>query len=77
MQFRFQIEAENLKRQPDENMKSCIQRIKTLVDKGWPTPSDAEADAQTACGNQLTGKNKDVFICGLTPQDLNRKPTRR
>ena len=34
MQHRFRIEAENLKRQPDENIKSYIHRIKTLVDKG-------------------------------------------
>ena len=33
MQYRFRIEAESLKRQPDENIKSFIHRIKTLVDK--------------------------------------------
>ena len=56
MQYRFQIEAENLKRQPDENIKSYILRIKTLVDKRWPTPSDAEANARIACENQRFGK---------------------
>ena len=33
MQYRFRIEAENLKRQPDKNIKTYIHRIKTLVDK--------------------------------------------
>ena len=56
MQYRFRIEAENLKRQPDENIKSYIHRIKLLVDKGWPTPSDADANARTACENQRIGK---------------------
>ena len=28
MQYRFRIEAENLKRQPDENIKSYVHRIK-------------------------------------------------
>ena len=51
MQYRLRIEAENLKRQPDENIKSYIHSIKTLVDKGWPTPSDADANARTACEN--------------------------
>ena len=33
-QCRFQFEAENLKTQPDENIKSYIHRKKTLVDRG-------------------------------------------
>ena len=73
MQYRFRIEAENLKRQPDENIKSYIHRIKTLVDKGWPTPSDADANARTACENQRIGKCKDYFIRGLTPPGLKQK----
>ena len=48
MQSRFRIAAESLKRQPDENMKRYIHRSKTLVDKGWPTPSDADANARTS-----------------------------
>ena len=55
-QYRFRIEAEKLKRQPDENIKSYIHIIKTLVDKGWPTPSDADANARTSCENQRIGK---------------------
>ena len=73
MQYRFRIEAENLKRQPDENIKSYIHRIKTLVDKGWPTPPDAEANARTACENQRIGKYKDYFIRSLTPPGLKQK----
>ena len=73
MQYRFRIEAEQLKRQPDENIKSYIHRIKTLVDKGWPTPSDADANARTECENQRIGKYKDYFIRGLTPPGLKQK----
>ena len=73
MQYRFRIEAENLKRQPDENIKSYIHRIRTLVHKGWPTPSDADANAQTAGENQQIGKFKDYFIRGLTPPGLKQK----
>ena len=73
MQYRFRIEAEILKRQPDENIKSYIHRIKTIVDKGWPTPSDADANARKACENQRIGKYKDYFIRGLTPPELKQK----
>ena len=73
MQYGFRIEAENLKRQPDENIKSFIHRIKTLVDKGWPMPSNADANARTACEYQRIGKYKDYFIRGLTPFGLKRK----
>ena len=45
MQYPFRIAAEKLKRQLDENIKSYIHRIKTLVDKGWSTPPDADANA--------------------------------
>ena len=62
MQYRFQIEAENLKKQPIENIKRYIHRIKTLVDKRRPTPSDADANARTACENQRIGNYKDYFI---------------
>ena len=48
MHHRFLIAAESLKRQPDENMKSYMHRIKTLADKGWPTPSDADANVRTS-----------------------------
>ena len=73
MQYRFRLEAKNLKRQPDENIKSYIHRIKTLVDTGWPTPSDADANARTACENQRIGKYKEYFIRGLTPPGLKQK----
>ena len=73
MQNRFRIQAENMKRQPDENIKSYINRIKTLVGKGWPTPTDADANAQTACEAQRIGKYKDYFIRGLTPPGFKQK----
>ena len=52
MQYRFRIAVEYLKRQTDENIKSYIHRIETLVDKGWPAPHDADANARTAFENQ-------------------------
>ena len=73
MQYRFQIEAENLKRQPDDKIKSYMHRLKTLVDKGWPTPPDADANARTACENQRIGKYKDYLIRGLRPLRLKQK----
>ena len=73
MQYRFRIGAENLTRQPDENIKSYIHRIKILVHKGWQTPSDAEADAQTACENQRIGMYKDFYIRSLTPSGLKQR----
>ena len=76
MQYRFQIEAENLKRQLNENIKSYIQRIKTLFDKGWPTPPDADANAQTACESQRIEKYKDYSLRGLTPPGLKQKAHR-
>ena len=72
-QYRFRIEAEILKRQSDENIKSYIHRIKTLVDKEWPPPPDADANARTACGNQRIGKYNDCFKRGLTPPGLKQK----
>ena len=77
MQYRFRIEAENSKRQPEENIKSYIHRLKTLVGKRWPTPPDADANARTACEKQRIGEYKDYFIPVVQhPLDLNRKHTR-
>ena len=73
MQYRLQIEAKSLRRQPDENIKSYIHRIKTSVDKGWPTPPDADANARTACENQRIGKYNHYFTRGLTPPGLKQK----
>ena len=47
--------------------------MKTLLDKGWPTPTDADANAQTACENQRIGKYKDYFIRGLTPPGFKQE----
>ena len=70
MQYRFRFEGQNFKRQPDENIISYIHRIKTLVDKGWQRPPDADADARTACENEL-GSIK--VIRGLTTPGLKQK----
>ena len=73
MLYRFRIEAENLKRQHDENIKSYIHRLKTLVYKEWPTPPDADANARIACENQRNGKYKGYFKRGLTPPGNKQK----
>ena len=73
MQYRFRIEAEILKRQPDENIKGYIHRKKTLIDKMWPTHPNADANARTACENQRIGKYTDYIIRGLTPPELEQK----
>ena len=70
MQYRFKIEAGNLKREPDEHIKGHKHRIKILVDKGWPTPSDADAVAIAGCGNQQIEMYKDYFIRGSTSLGL-------
>ena len=75
--FCFRIEAEKLKRQLDENMKSYIHGIKSLVDKVWPRPPDADANAQTAFGNHRIGTYKDFLLRELTPQDLHKMLTRQ
>ena len=43
------------------------------MDRGGPTPPDADAKAQTACENQRRGKYKDHFIRGLTPPGFKQK----
>ena len=73
MQYRFRIEPEILKTEPDENIKSYIHRIKTLGDKGWPTSPNADANARTACENHWNVKYKVYFIRGLTPPGLKQK----
>ena len=56
-----------------ENIKCFIHRIETLIDKGWSTPRDADANARTACENQRIRKYKDYFIRGLTPLEFEQK----
>ena len=73
MQYQFRIETENSKRQPDENIKIHTHRMKTLVDKRWPTPPDADANARTACENQRNGKYKDNSIRSLPTPGLQQK----
>ena len=50
--------------------------METLVDKGWLTPSDADANARTACENQRIGKYREYFLRGLTPPGLKQKAHR-
>ena len=47
--------------------------MKTLVDKGWPKPPDADANARTPCENQRIGKYKNYILRGLTPPGLQQK----
>ena len=61
-----------------KNCKDCptrtsIHRIKTLVDNGWPTLPDADANARRACENQRIGRCKSYFSRSLTPPGLKQE----
>ena len=63
--YRRRIEAENIKRQPDEFIKSYIHRLSTAVDRGWPNP--------TFNDDQRTAKKMEFFVRGLSPPGLKQK----
>ena len=62
--YRKRIEVENIKRQPDELLKSYIHRITTSIDLGWPHPVTEE---------QRATKYMEYFVRGLTPPSLKQK----
>ena len=43
------------------------------VDKGWPTPSDADAEAKTTHESQQFGKYKEYVIHALTRAGFEQK----
>ena len=63
--YRRRIEAENIKRQPDEFIKKYIHRLSTAVDRGWPNP--------TFNDDQRTAKKMEFFVRGLSPPCLKQK----
>ena len=63
--YRRRIEAENIKRQPDETIKIYIQRLKTAEDCGWLNPTFND-DLRTA-------KKKEFFVRGLSPPGLKQR----
>ena len=54
------IDAENLKRQADKNIKSYIYRVVKVVDLGWSSSSE----------NERKQKYIDFFLRGLAPRAL-------
>ena len=63
--YRKRIEAENIKRQPDELIKSYIHRLSTAEERGWPNP--------TFNDDQRTAKKMEFFVRGLSPPGLKQK----
>ena len=62
--YRKRIEVENIRRQPDELIKSYLHRLTKAVEKGWPDPF-TDAQRQTKC--------MEFFERGLTPPALKQK----
>ena len=62
---RRRIEAENIKRQPDEFIKSYIHRLSTAADRKWPNP--------TFNDDQKKAKKMVIFVRGLSPPGLKQK----
>ena len=61
---RKRIEVENIRRQPDDLIKSYVHRVAKAVEKGWPDPF-TDAQRQTKC--------MDFFVRRLTPPPLKQK----
>ena len=61
------IDAEYLKRQADENIKSYIYRVVKVVDLGWSGSSE----------NELKQKYIDFFLRGLAPPALKQNAYQR
>ena len=61
------IDAENLKRQADENIKSYIYRVVKVVDLGWSGSSE----------NERKQKYIDFFLRGLAPPALKQNAYQR
>ena len=75
MQSRFQIEVENLKKTAQREHQNLYKKKKTLVNKRWPTPPNADANARTPWENQVIGKYKleSYIIRCLTPPGFELK----
>lgn len=69
--YKFQIEAENITRQPDEFIKTYIHRIRTTVDKGWPIPAAGQPGHNNGVARRQA-KYIDNFLRGLTPPSLKQ-----
>ena len=63
--YRRRREAENIKRQPGEFLKSFIHKLSTAVDRGWPNP--------TFNDDQRTAKKMEFFVRGLSPPGSKQK----
>ena len=76
--YRFRIQAENIKRTENEPIKTYLQRVKKIVDKGWPTiyVVGATAAQRTAADNQMPIHRNEKYISlgskGLIPNSLKQ-----
>ena len=62
--YRRRIEAENIKRQPDEFIKSFIHRLSTAITRRWPNPTFKD--------DQRTAQKMEIFIRGLSQPGLKK-----
>ena len=60
--YRYRIDAENCKRQPDEQIKAYIHRVTYAVQKGWPNLPAAQRET----------KYIEYFVRGLSPIQLKQ-----
>ena len=76
--YRFRIQAENIKRTENEPIKTYLQRVKKIVDKGWPTiyVVGATAAQRTAADDQMQIHRNEKYISlgskGLIPNSLKQ-----
>ena len=76
--YRVRIQAENIKRTENEPIKTYLQRVKKIVDKGWPTiyVVGATAAQRTAADNQMQIHRNEKYISlgskGLIPNSLKQ-----
>ena len=63
--YRQRIEVENIKRQPNELLKSYIHRLTKAIERGWPDPDYNNAYREN--------KGIEFFVRGLTPPGLKQK----
>ena len=54
----FNLETENIKRQPDESIKRSMHSLTTAVDLGWPNLIFKE--------EQRTARKTELFVRGLS-----------
>ncbi len=55
--YKVRLQAENSKRLPTEQIKTCFQRVKSVVDEGWPMMHAANANDAARQAAESTAQN--------------------